>query len=911
MAIPFISVGFWKFLDERGACAITAYIGRDVVQSRPGKRYDFRRFRGDLVHEKMLMPRGVTGRPPTPAQFARMIDIAEITRTKTPNPSRVRQLLLTMVVALPPDTECTLDEAIELCHAVVERVIVDQSLMAYVAIHDPAVKFKNSRSRNRHAHIHIALRALTTEGTLSLKKERDLVARVRLNRGAKGNFNAVAEGISWPDVSRELQTRLFTDCGRNVLVDPIALIPQKHFGKLTWYHEEDAVKRHLADIYQSNRQALAAPPKDLISAMLRGRSSITRAELGLLVDRYIDSEQERRDLREWIAADQMIVNLSPAQGQVSRITTRNVYDIFERVRGLIENFVDAPEGVAGAFQTAIGSHATVIISQISDICKDVALRRGARVKSEITIVGHVLSHCDPIYQRLGGEYKGVQAILANDAIAASAKWDDATIVILPRGESLTDLELAQVIVSAVAANARLVLGYDLSKGDGIVERRLATWTTERLAPGAVFAQIADVSETDQIGRNLLQGGYIKSALSHIASHQASDRRLQLAFAGHSRSVTPPGVVRGQSPHFIVVDDERTIPAITETERETATRVIDLVALKTPHGNAAFAVGEWVAFERTDYTSQPARLREGRTARISSISASNNTMTVEHDHGATDTIDLARFPFIRPAYALTIAEARQLSSRFSIEFRITQRDRVYASLLAAARHKGTATIVVAPNVAKNLAELILAAEGHLPAVLPWQLQPLHDIVAEQNVEVVKVFSDGEINSFAQQLLAMPVETSPQVSPAVKAMLRSPAIRGLTLLTPVHKQGFENLIRALRYDAPDRADTVAHLLNPTGGWGSLLGRIVVAMTKGESLKPGPKPHFATIDSPTALDELVAELEPSPMDLNRFRTDLVALTSQTAFPASKSFSKSAGQKGITPPKRIDPTASEFKKK
>jgi hypothetical protein len=360
----------------------------------------------------------------------------------------------------------------------------------------------------------------------------------------------------------------------------------------------------------------------------------------------------------------------------------------------------------------------------------------------------------------------------------------------------------------------------------------------------------------------------------------------------------------------VVDDERAIPAITETERETAIRVVELVGLKTPHGKVAFAVGEWVAFGRTDYTSQPARLREGRTARITSISASNNTMTVEHDHGETDTIDLTQFPFIRPAYALTIAEARQLSSGFSIEFRITQRDRVYASLLAAARYRGTATIVAAPNVARGLAELIMAAEGYLPAVLPWQLQPRRDVVAEQNVEFVKVFSEEKLNSFAQQLLTMPVETT-AVPPAVKAILRSPSVRGLTLLTSVHRQGFENLIRALHHDAPDRADTVTRLLDPAGGWGTLLRCIVEAMIKIDSLKPGPKPQFTKIDSPTALDELLDQIGPSHLELDRFRIDLVLLTSHTAFPPSKSFSQSAGKKTITPNKRGVPTASGLKSK
>jgi hypothetical protein len=57
---------FFELSGREGACAITAYIGRDIVQARTGKRYDFRRFRGDLVHEEVVMPRGVAGSSPSP-----------------------------------------------------------------------------------------------------------------------------------------------------------------------------------------------------------------------------------------------------------------------------------------------------------------------------------------------------------------------------------------------------------------------------------------------------------------------------------------------------------------------------------------------------------------------------------------------------------------------------------------------------------------------------------------------------------------------------------------------------------------------------------------------------------------------------------------------------------------------------
>jgi hypothetical protein len=898
MAIPFISVGFLSFRDERGACAITAYIGRDIVQARTGKRYDFRRFRGDLVHEEVVMPRGVTAPSPSPAQFARMIDAAETPRARrrNTNTTRWRQLLLTMVVALPPDTECTLDEAIEFCHAVVDRVIVDQALVAYVAIHDPAAKPGSSRSRNRHAHIHVALRTWTLEGALSRHKVRDLVARVRQYSGSKGKFDDVAEGISWPDVSRELQTRLFTRCGRDVLVDPIALITQRHFGKLTWHHEEEVVKRHLAQISVDNRSALGAPPEDIIAKMLRGRSSLPRAELRVLVDRYIDSEQERRDLLEQVAADRRIVNLAASDGRISRITTRAVQKLFARVYRIIDYVADAPKshgsGV-GEFRVVVGSRSEAITDQIANSCQDVAMRSHAK---NVTIVGQLLSHCEAIHESLGPENKNASIAAIEDALMAAPEvWNSNTIVVLPRAEAIADGDLAYLIVAAREANAQLVFGYDVSKADGVAERRLATWIAERLTPDAVYAEVDRTVEPVLLDNKLLNAGLIRLAVTHLWSAQTSDSRERplLAFSSEAVASGAPKNAEGGPIHrFIVLDDPRAISAITEAERETAIEPGDLKSLKTPRGRLPLAVGEWIVFEKTDYSTRSLRIREGRVAKILSITEANSTLLVEHDRGGTDIVNLNMFPFVRPAYALTVAEARQLAAGHSLHVRVTKKNRVYPTLLLVTGYRGSSTITIDPLVATNPDELAAAAEAYLPAVLPWQLTPRRDMLAEQNVDLAKILSSHGY------LPAVEASGSEVRAPrALKAVLRSPSIRGLTTLTPVHAKGFENLLRALDPKAPARLETAARLLDRPGVSGSLLGRIIEAMMKADRLKPGQKPIFAGIDSPTALDELVAEFEPTLLELNMFRTELVALTSQT-LGLGKPASRSEPSQRSTPP-------------
>ena len=118
-----------------------------------------------------------------------------------------------------------------------------------------------------------------------------------------------------------------------------------------------------------------------------------------------------------------------------------------------------------------------------------------------------------------------------------------------------------------------------------------------------------------------------------------------------------------------------------------------------------------------------------------------------------------------------------------------------------------------------------------------------------------------------------------------------------MTPVHREGFENLLRALDPKAPARLETAGRLLDRPGVSGSLPGRIIEAMMKADRLKPGQKPIFAGIDSPTALDELVAEFEPTLLELSEFRTELVALTSQT-LGLGRSASRSEPSQRSTPP-------------
>jgi hypothetical protein len=250
--------------------------------------------------------------------------------------------------------------------------------------------------------------------------------------------------------------------------------------------------------------------------------------------------------------------------------------------------------------------------------------------------------------------------------------------------------------------------------------------------------------------------------------------------------------------------------------------------------------------------------------------------------------------VRYSNERTIAEARQLAAGHSLHIRVTKKNCVYAALLLLTGYRGSSTISIDPSVATNPDELAAAAEAYLPAVLPWQLRPRRDRLADKNVELAKFLSSGDQS---HRPSVQTSRTEVHAPPAVKAVLRSPAIQGLTTLTQVHRPGLKNLLRALDPETPKRAKTARSLLKRPGVSGSLLGRIVEAMMKVERLKPGQKRTFGAIDSPTALDELLAEFEPTLVELNTFRTDLVALTSER-LGLGKPASPSKPSRGPSPP-------------
>jgi hypothetical protein len=177
----------------------------------------------DLVHEDVLLPDDASPEMDNPAELARAMDLAEgrLLRKKK-NRKRWPQLGATFVAALPPDSQVSCDEAIELTRRLARRIRDGQPIPIYFAIHDPARDPSRPASPNRHAHLVAPLRGMDRIGFLPTKL-RDVFARLRTKQ-QNADPNYIAEGVNWPRLHGEVQTLFFLERGLDLIVDP----PPRH-----------------------------------------------------------------------------------------------------------------------------------------------------------------------------------------------------------------------------------------------------------------------------------------------------------------------------------------------------------------------------------------------------------------------------------------------------------------------------------------------------------------------------------------------------------------------------------------------------------------------------------------------------------------------------------------------------------
>jgi hypothetical protein len=760
MANVYTRVQFMRLRPDSGATRILAYTDRSTIfDRRLGIRFDYGQLDDDLVHTEILHPE------PTPFSFqttealANAIDAAEFGRVRLALEDRVRrpQIGAVVIVALPPDSEITLDEAIEVLHCLVDRIRDGRLLVIHAAIHEPALIIPGAVTR--HGHLLVPMREFKN-GAFGQHKIRTMFARPRCSPAPNARACFVAEGIAWPQLTWEIQQTLFTECGIDLIVDPIAPYSEPHWTQHIYRNDPKRVEHHRSLARHLNREAIHAEPAALVEKLLRGRSHFQIAELRRFIAKFVDAEEDRQHRLNTILGDPTVLtSAEPGAVKPRFATTGGVQDLLVRAAGLVDRA--AEEKVAPAIHAVTAPDHAGVVAAIHDLLRTKQLRRSARAP-RLLCLG--VNQSDAEHLALAVPFARPVVATIKEALKAPSGGRKRTllrrggIVVLPRAEAIDDQSLATLLMACQESQGPIILGHDQSRKTGIVCRRLAVYSVEQLA--APEAPTADNSSDAKAIEKMLRCGLIGQAINQMAQQGL------LIFA-------PTKDGRGDAQFdFVVCGDPR---QLADTEKWLQARraredgSIAPVMVQLPRGPIVLCQDQWIVFTQTDYLARPPCVRAGELAKIVEIDADRNTIRALLPDQEIALIDLKEFPHIRSGFAISIREARQIKRPYKLRIEISSARHAWAGLLLATRQQQASTVILDPQVARDVQSLITAVRASLPGALPHQLAYRPD----PNAELAKTLTaigpdpiaskDFELENMPEPDLSQPVEKFPQALP----------------------------------------------------------------------------------------------------------------------------------------------------
>lgn len=713
MAIAYLRISFPRLLPDGGAAKWLAYLGRYRVVDRLLKRvFDFEGIAPDLVYDVVILPGDAPPEYASPAKLAHEIDAAEARRMRSfEDRERLPQIGAAFVLALPPDSELTYDQVVELSHRLAEHIRQDLPLAIYMAIHDPARE--EPGSVNRHLHLLVTTRGLGPVGFM-LHKIRGLFARPRAAKAPNVHANYIAEGVHWPQVARELLESYFLELGLDLTVDPHLPVGHRHWSAATIRDEPERVEEHRRMIHRRNEKIVLGEAPLLVESMRRGRTTVSAGEIRRILVPFIDREADREFRLNQILGDPEIItySLHAEDPRATRLTTRAIHRLVTSATEIIDRIaeVDSERFVAAISETnatAVMHQLTVRIQQQSAGCRvllaGLAKSHSSDLREQLEKIDCVVTTIDSLLTpklRTPNSPEDPLEIGPNDLIAVA------------RSEQVDDESLAKLIVAVSNCGAQLVLGYDESRRTGVVRNGLARWIS-----GKITYPLPEALEPEDALR-LLRCGRVEHALWLL------DQQSALQFEVDD----PPS---GTAPEFIVCDDMYQLAQINTGERVTN-------AITLEYGLYTFAPQDWIAFTDTDYRQIPPTIRKGRLAQVVGILPEGWRILIRHPDDTLEEVDLQRFSHVRSARAISIAEARHAPDDARLEIRLTKARRAWSALhLAAARGQGS-VVRISPLVARNLEELKAVARRNLPAALPTELL----VSPDSPTEVLQILMNAE-------------------------------------------------------------------------------------------------------------------------------------------------------------------------
>ncbi|QDM31222.1 hypothetical protein FNL55_07880 [Tardiphaga sp. vice352] len=832
LAIPFVLARPIKLAKYSSATWDFAYVGRAVMADPRAEvpLFDYSHLRDDLAHVEVLLPPNVPQYFLEPAVLAHALDAVELRKIRTPLSARIRkpQVVMAVIVALPPEFEVSLNEALIIARRIVRYPCGSHPIPIHLAIHNASI--------NRHAHADIGLRPMNPDGSFGLKIQ-NLFARF----GSYGDEIRVAEGTGWPDLSWEIQQTFFTERGMDLVVDPPAPAPERHVrakipdGISTQWINIQRQQRRLA-----NLNMIKGSPTHLIEGLLKGRSALRVAELHRLCARFIDNEDDRRAQVDRILVDENVTSLTDTAEPTKQryVTTRRIARLMDRTAKLIDRAGDKIAAVTRADHDAVAER----LSELYGTHKQ---------GKPPLILGSALSHCERAAQALA-DYHPVLGTLdmvmgTPDQRVRGRKRgvyiERGRLIMVPRAELVDDRRLARLTISANESGSALLLGHDQGRQTGIVCRGLAAHVADR--PQSDFSVDQDEGRMPTIER-LLRSGLLRRGVEAMVN------------LGVINFSTRPDVRIGDALQIMVLDNPVAVEDVNNTIK-TARRLAganeERQTLAGPHGEITLSIGAWIV--TLGRRGLPSSMDAHQLAQVVAIDAVAGWIEVVR-HGEVARLHFVNGPAIRSADAISIRDAWDAPSNTNLVIKLTNPRQVWAGLLLASTRIGNAQIYVDPALAQTPADLLEAARRSVPGALPshWVAKPDADAVISKML--------GDLDPFPEIKVAIPEPPPPPLGFAEDVRHRISKNAGTQL-------AYRLLHEHLTKRHPDHEANLKRLLDLCGS--ELTKSVILFMAERDEM-----PDVDDVDFPLEL----AELEPrhwSGWELYKFELDLNLMTIRAA--------------------------------
>ena len=299
MAIQFARLQYVQRSKGQSSCHKGAYNARDKIYDlRQEKNFDYSG-RGDCAYHAVMLPAGAS---------EKYQDIGALWNTIEAIENRVdSQVAKEMVLALPDDSEVTLEDKIAMTRSFLKEHFMDHGIICQIDIHAPHDK-KNPNNwekredhkdgNNWHAHVLMTTRPCL-EGEMFGNKARNLDVDVRKGR-------VVSTDKQWGMIWGQHQNKYFKENGIDLEVDPIGVVAEIHLGPVRMRGKN--TRRVKENEERKNKNLFHFQDERLVlKALVRQNSTFERKDVEAVSAKFIESEHLSDFLGRFWTSDQIVL----------------------------------------------------------------------------------------------------------------------------------------------------------------------------------------------------------------------------------------------------------------------------------------------------------------------------------------------------------------------------------------------------------------------------------------------------------------------------------------------------------------------------------------------------------------------------------------------------------------------------